>query len=170
MSFDYAKVKALVGKESSAIPALDKVSKSDIRHWCELIDENNTPFHEINWEEKAAPPAMMMVWTMPPLWSPEPKEPTEPHELMLKALDDGGYDGTIGLTLDQEFFQSAYVGDRLSYQVTVANLSPAEVETSMGKGYQVDLVYTLSNQQGEKISRHTCSLLKFKELKISKES
>ena len=37
-------------------------------------------------------------------------------------------------------------------------------------GYQVDLVYTLSNQQGEKISRHACSLLKFKELKISKES
>ena len=87
MGFDYSKVKKLVGQESGNIPALDKVSKSDIRHWCELIDEDNTPFHEIDWKKKAAPLAMRMVWTMPPYWSPSPRELTEPHDRVIKALD-----------------------------------------------------------------------------------
>ena len=165
MVFDHSRVKKLVGKESGAIPALDKVSKSDIRHWCEAIDLDNTPFHEIDWKKKSAPPAMMMVWTMPPLWSPEPREPTEPHELVLKALDDAGYDGAIGLAIDQEFLKPVYVGDRLSYRVKVAGVSSKEVDTKMGKGYQVNLDYTLSNQQGEVVSKHNYALLKFKALK-----
>ena len=165
MAFEHSMVKKLIGKESAAIPALDKVSTSDIRHWCEAIDLDNTPFHKINWKKKNAPPAMMMVWTMPPLWSPEAREPTEPHELVMKALDDAGYDGAIGLSIDQEFFKPVYVGDRLSYKVKVAGVSSKEVTTKMGKGYQVDLGYTLSNQKGEVVSTHDYTLLKFKALK-----
>ena len=127
MAFDHSRVKKLVGKQSGAIAALDKVSTSDIRHWCEMIDQDNTPYHKIDWKKKSAPPAMMMVWTMPPLWSPEPKEPTEPHELVMKALDDAGYDGAIGLSIDQEFLKPVYVGDRLSYRVKVTGVSGGSV-------------------------------------------
>jgi len=165
MAFEHSIVKKLIGKESAAVPALDKVSKSDIRHWCEAIDLDNTPFHKINWKKKNAPPAMMMVWTMLPLWSPEAREPTEPHELVTKALDDAGYDGAIGLSIDQEFLKPVYVGDRLSYKVKVTGVSSKEVTTKMGKGYQLDLAYTLSNQKGEVVSTHDYTLLKFKALK-----
>ena len=170
MAFDHSRAKKLVGKVSGAIPALDKVSTSDIRHWCEMIDQDNTPYHKIDWKKKSAPPAMMMVWTMPPLWSPEPKELTEPHELVLKALDDAGYDGAIGLSIDQEFLKPVHVEDRLSYKGKVAAVSSKEVDTKMGKGYRVDLDYTLSNQKGEVVSRHNYALLKFKALQPPKRA
>jgi hypothetical protein len=161
MKFNFVEIEKLIGRESGAIMALDKVSKSDIRHFCELIDDDDTPFNKINWEEKTTPPAMMMVWTMPPLWSPEPKEPIEPHELAFKALDKAGYDSAIGIALEQEFLQSVKVGDQLSYKVKLADISSDEVETKMGKGYKVDLIYTISNQKGEIVSTHNYTVLKF---------
>ncbi len=167
MSFNYSEVKSLIGKESDAIPALDKVSKSDIRHYCELIEEDNTLHKEFDWESKTAPPAMIMTWTMPPYWSPEPREPNEPHELAMKSLDEAGYDSAIGLSMDQEFHNPVKVGDRLSYRVKLADVSKEEVETKMGNGYQVDLVYTISNQDGDMVSKQNYTLLKFKSLNMS---
>lgn len=162
MGINYSEVQNHVGKESEAIMAIDKVSKSDIRHWCELIDQDDTPYTEINWEEKTVPPAMLMVWTMPPLWSPESKAPTAPHELALKVIDDAGYDGAIGIALDQEIFAPVKVDDRLSYTVKLNGVSSDEVQTNMGKGYQVDLEYKISNQTGKMISKQNYSLFKFK--------
>jgi hypothetical protein len=167
MSFNYSEVEALIGKESDATPALDKVSKSDIRHYCEIIEEDDTPYKKINWGNKNAPPAMIMAWTMPPYWSPDPKEPIEPHELAMKSLDEAGYDNAIGLSMDQEFHNPVKVGDRLSYKVKLAGVSSEEVNTKMGSGYQVDLVYTISNQDGDMVSSHNYTLLKFKSLNIS---
>jgi len=165
MGFRYAAVKEFVGKESGDILSLDKVSSSDIRHWIECMEDRVVPFEEIKGVKAVAPPAMTMVWTMPPLWEPEPKEPTEPHELALKALDDAGYDGAVGLKLKQEFLKPVRIGDQLSYKIKLAAVSPKEVETKMGKGFQVDLVYTLSNQKGDAVSKQNYSLLKFKVLK-----
>ena len=110
MGFRHAEVKALVGKESGVLAALDKVSRSDIRHWIECMEDRDVSYEEIKGAKAAAPPAMMMVWTMPPLWSAEPKEPSEPHEIALKALDDAGYEGAVGLKLDQEFFKAVQIG------------------------------------------------------------
>lgn len=165
MGTDLSEVRKLVGKESGEIPAPDKVSKSDIRHWCEVMDEDRTPCHETNWGEKHAPPAMLMAWTMPPLWTPEPRATVAPHERALKALDEAGYDGAMGLHLDQEFFQPVSVGERLSYRVRVDGVSRDEVQTRMGSGIQVDLLYTISNVKGDAVSRQRYSLLKFKTLR-----
>ncbi len=169
MEFVFSQIEHLIGEESGLIPASDKVSKSDIRHYCELIDDDNTPFNQIDWEAKTAPPAMMMVWTMPPFWTPEPKEPSEPHELAFKALDDAGYDCHIGLHLEQETFLSVRVGDKLSYTVKLNYVSKQEVETKMGKGYHVDLTYTMSNRKGEVVSKQDYGVLKFKELNPAKQ-
>jgi hypothetical protein len=166
MSFNYSKVEALIGKESDAIPALDKVSKPDIRHYCEIIEEDDTHYSKIDWKNKNAPPAMIMAWTMPPYWSPDPKEPIEPHELAMKSLDKAGFDNAIGLSLDQEFLKPVKVGDRLSYKVKLADVSSEEIETKMGNGYQVALVYTIFDQNGEMISKHNYTLLKFRSLNL----
>lgn len=165
MGFRHAAVKELLGKESGVLVALDKVSRSDIRHWIECMEDRDVSYEEIKGGKAEAPPAMMMVWTMPPLWSSEPKEPSEPHELALKALDDAGYDGALGLKLAQEYLKPVRIGDRLNYKVKLAGISPKEVETKMGKGFQVDLVYTMTNQKEQVVSKHSYSLLKYKELK-----
>ena len=165
MGFDYSKVEKLIGKESGAIPALDVVSKSDIRHWLEMIHEDHRHFMKIDWKETCAPPAMIIVWTQPPLWSPEPKEPTEPHELAMKALDEAGYDCAIGIEMDQEFFTPVKVNDKLSYTVKLKGISKSEVETKTGSGYKVDLQYTISNQNGKLVSKQDYTLLKMKDLR-----
>jgi uncharacterized protein len=167
MGLDLRKVRKFVGKESDDMPAPDAVSKSDIRHWLEMMDEDRTPCHEIDWKERAAPPAMHRVWTLPPLWEPEPRKPDEPHERALRALDEAGYDGTVGLAMDQEFLRPVHVGERLSCRAKLEGVSGKEVETNLGSGYQVDLTYTLSNQNGEAVSRHRCRLLKFRKLTLS---
>ena len=165
MGFDPSRVKHLVGKASGTLPALDAVSKSDLRHWCELIDEDNTPFHEVDWASRTAPPAMLMAWTMPPYWSPSPRTPSEPHELAMEALDEAGYACAVGIGLDQVFHHSVQVGDRLSYSVRLDGVSSEEVDTPVGKGFQVDLLYTIFNQDGTIVSTQAYAILKCKALR-----
>lgn len=147
-----------VGMESNLIQAPDEVSTSDIRHWRELMEGEKK-----SWDTRTAPPPMMMVWAMEPLW-PKKVKTTEPHEQVLKMLDDAGYDGTMGTTLDQEYFKPVRQGDRLSYKVKVVNVSSGEESTKLGKGYLVTLQYTFSNQKKEAVGTQTYTILKFKTL------
>lgn len=148
----------LVGKESGPIHALDEVSTSDIRHWREFMEGKKE-----SWDTDTAPPTMMMVWAMEPLW-PRRGEATEPHEQVLKLLDDEGYTGTIGIALEQGYFRPVHLGDQLSFKVKVVSMSSDEEETKMGKGYLVTLLYTFTNQKGEVVSAQTYTVLKFKTL------
>ncbi len=158
MAVDSSKIKAFVGKESAPIRVLDPISKSDIRHWCELIGDPDPSYEEkIKKGEKTAPPLMTMAWAMPALWPP--KEPTEPHERLDQLLNEGGYPLTVGIELEQEFARPIRIGDRLTYKVKVGNVS--EGETKLGRGYLVDLIYTFQNQAGEDLATIKYTLLKF---------
>lgn len=165
MSFDHSEAAKLVGAESGAIRAPDKVSKSDIRHWCEVLGDPDPEYTEkIKQGAKTAPHTMTMVWAQPPLWPPKPA--TEPHEKLLKLLDDAGYVGTAGIGLEQEFQQPVRIGDRLSFKVRVAGLSAAEEATKMGKGYLVDLHYTFLNGSGQVVSTQKYRVLKFRSVEL----
>jgi len=166
MSFNAAEAAKLVGAESSSMRALDKVSKSDIRHWCEVLGDADPDYNKkIAAGEKTAPPAMIMVWAQPPLWPP--KAAAEPHEKLLKMLDDAGYDGTAGIALEQEFKAPVRIGDRLSYKVKVAGLSKGEEQTKMGKGYVVDLHYTFVDGSGKPVSTQKYKVLKFRVMELA---
>lgn len=160
MGFNQSEAAKLVGAESGAIRALDKVSKSDIRHWCEVLGDPDPDYTEkIKQGVKTAPPTMTMVWAMPALWPP--KEATEPHEKLFKLLDDAGYSGTVGVALEQEFLRPVRIGDRLSCKVKVAGLSKGEEETKIGKGYLVDLDYTFLDGSGQVVSKQKYKVLKY---------
>jgi hypothetical protein len=166
MSFNQSEAAKLVGKESGAIRALDKVSKSDIRHWCEVLGDPDPDYTaKIAAGAKTAPPAMIMVWAQPPLWPP--KEATEPHEKLLKLLDDAGYEGTAGVGLEQEFKAPVRIGDRLSFKVKVAGLSKGEEPTKMGKGYLVNLNYTFLDGSGKVVSTQMYKVLKFRTIELA---
>jgi hypothetical protein len=165
MGFNQSKAAKLVGAESGAIQAVDKVSKSDIRHWCEVVGDPDPNYTEkIKTGVKTAPHTMTMVWSQPPLWPP--KEATEPHEKLLKMLDDAGYKGTAGIGLDQEFQRPVRIGDRLSFKVRVAGLSKGEEATKMGKGYLVDLHYTFLDGSGHVVSTQKYKVLKFRSMEL----
>lgn len=166
MDFDHAEAAKLVGRESSVIRALDDVSKSDVRHWCELVGDADPSYTEtIKRGEKTVPPTMMMVWAMTPLWPPQ-AEAREPHEKVLKMLDDAGYEGTVGIVLEQAFLRRVRLGDRLSFRVTLLGVSPIEEQTKLGKGHLVDLQYTFLDRNGEAISTQRYTVLKFRRLEL----
>jgi hypothetical protein len=188
MGVERSEIEPLIGKESGPIKALDDVSTSNVRRWYEIMDEPDMewiekmrnavekPFPYIaeakerilaeqkRVRERPVPLPMMMTWARAPYWTPEPKEPTEPHELALKALEDAGYALTIGINLEEELVNPVNIGDWLSFQVKLEGISSGEEETKLGKGYLVDLLYTFSNQQGEVVSKHKYTVLKIKRL------
>ena len=189
MDFDRSKIEEFIGNESGTIKALDDVSTSNVRRWYEMMDPPDTewlekmrnigkrPFpymaearerilaEQKRARERAVPLPMMMTWARAPYWTPEPKAPREPHELALKALEDAGYALTLGLGLDEELVRPVNAGDWLNYRVKLEAISSQEEETTLGKGYLVDLIYTFSNRQGDVVSRHRYTVLKAKRLK-----
>ena len=166
MGFDHAQAMQYVGKESGPIQAPDKVSKSDIRHWCEVVGDPDPDYADkIKRGEKPAPGTMTMVWAMSPLWPP--REAAEPHEKLLALLDAAGYSGTVGLALSQEFTGLARIGDRLSFTVRTAALSRGEETTPVGKGYVVDLHYTFRDGAGTILGTQKYKLLKFQKMTLA---
>lgn len=155
-----SQVRELVGKESSIMRALDEVSTSDIRHWRELMEGKKD-----SWNTDVAPGPMIMAWSMDPLW-PKRMEATEPHQQVLKLLEDSGYNLAIGIGLDQEYLKSVRLGDTLSYKVKVVSVSSAEETTKLGKGYKVILQYTFSNKKGEVVGKQTCTILTLQKMTL----
>jgi hypothetical protein len=188
MGLERSEFEPLIGKESGAIKALDDVSTSNVRRWYEILDapdmewleklrnvpEKPFPYmaeakerilaEQARVRERPVPLPMMMTWARQAYWTREPKEPSEPHELALKALDDAGYALTIGVNLEDELVKAVNVGDWLSFQVKLEGVSAEEEETKLGKGYLVEMLYTFSNKQGEVVSRHKYTVLKIKRL------
>lgn len=156
MALDIAEVNAFVGKESALRAARHAANIPDIRHWCEVIQQDNRSYREFEKNTVHAPPGLLMVWTMSPLWSPEPEATTEPYERAIKLLEGAGYATGLAVALEQKFLRPLKVGDRLSYRVKLSDVSQGEVETGIGRGYQLDLRYTFQNQDGEVVSEQLC--------------
>ncbi|MBT4521229.1 MAG: hypothetical protein HOC23_14605 [Halieaceae bacterium] len=163
---DLSKMKELVGQESSSTTLRHNISISDVRHWCEVIKEDDRNYKEFGDSVTTAPNAMLMAWTMPPLWSAQPRPPTEPHELVIEELESAGYKVGLGIALEQKFLLPVNIGDRLSYTVTLAGLSSAEVETSLGAGYRIDLDYTFTNQDGNVVSQQKYTVAQMKSIQL----
>jgi hypothetical protein len=164
MGIDLAEAAKFIGQESGAIRALDAVSKSDVRHWCELLGDADPDYHEkIKRGEKTAPPAMTLAWSMDPLWPPR-EEARGPHEELADLFDAAGYTGSAGVGLDQEFLKPVAIGDRLSFKVKILGISSGEEQTKLGKGYLLRLLYTFLNQDGEVVSTQNQSVLRYETL------
>lgn len=188
MALERSDIEPLIGKESGPIKALDDVSTSNVRRWYEILNQpddewlqkmRNVPKKPFPYMSEAkekilaeqafvrnrpVPLPMLLTWARQAFWTPEPIEPSEPHERALKAFDEAGYALTIGVNLEEELVRPVKVGDWLSYQVKLEGISAEEEETKLGKGYLVDLLYTFSNKQGEVVSRHKYRVLKIRRL------
>jgi len=164
MVLDHSEVAKLIGQESAVIAALDAVSKSDIRHWCELLGDADPDYHdEIKRGEKAVPPQMLLVWSIDPLWPPK-DEASEPHEKLARIFDDAGYSGAAGIGLEQEFFQPVRIGDRLSFKVKILEVSSGEEQTKLGRGHLLRLLYTFLDQTGAVVSTQNHTVLRYQSL------
>ena len=156
MALDITEVNSLVGRQSALIPVRHAANIPDIRHWSEVIREDNRSYTVFERDVVRAPAALLMVWAMPPLWTPGLRAAIEPHERAIRLLEEAGYDVGMTVALEQKFQRPVKVGERLSYCVKLAGVSQAEVETALGRGYQLDLRYAFQAPDGELVSEQMC--------------
>ena len=71
-------------------------------------------------------------------------------------LEEAGYATGLTMALEQKFLRPLKVGERLRYRVRFAGVSQSEVETVLGRGYELDLLYTFLAQDGEPVSEQRC--------------
>ena len=67
----------------------------------------------------------------------------------------------VATTTSHEYFTPMRLGDRLSYKIKLASVSP-EKTTRMGKGFFIMAEYNYTNQKGELVCRQPFTIFKFK--------
>ncbi len=161
----YEELKALIGQEGESREAIDEVCKPMIRHWCAAMQDGNPLYTNEEYARKSkygsiiAPPAMLMTWTMPPLWPPR-EDPPHPFELFLAKLDEAGYLGILVTNVSQKYCLPLFPGDQISFTYKVSEVSP-EKKTGLGNGYFVSTSFTFTNQKGETVGTQSFTVLKY---------
>jgi acyl dehydratase len=99
---------------------------------------------------------MLFVWSMPPLWRPDgpPRGPLLAVRVPLPG------NTIINVATESEFLMPALVGDRLTLDETIADVSPSKA-TALGRGHFIttDMVYR--NQRGDEIAGHRNVLFRY---------
>ncbi len=174
-AFDYSRVEPLIGIGSEFHEGHDEVSESDIRHWCEVMQDANPLYTDEEYAKRSkyggiiAPPQMVQTWSLDPLADAlqrfvheNPPFPEDPHNQIFGIIDEMGYHGVVATAQTQEYLKPVRPGDMLRAQITVGSISKYDHYTRMGVGRYVDLIYTFINQNDEKVCVATFRVLKYR--------
>lgn len=162
----YEDLQAIVGEEDGPFEANDEVNKAMIRHWCEAMEDGNPLYTDEEYAkttefgEIMPPPQMVQAYVVPPLWPKQDRSPDVLGKSNMMA-DEAGYFGVVATTTSQEYFAPMRLGDRLSYKIKLASVSP-EKTTRMGNGFFITAEYTYTNQKGALVCRQPFTIFKFK--------
>ncbi len=154
-----------VGVDSERIIGPDAVCTQMIRHWCEVMEDENPLYQDEEYAVQSkyggiiAPPTQVQVYTMTPLW-PKVDRPATSQELIVKLLADHGYTSIVATGQEQEYFAPMKPGDQISYTITVNKVSPQK-QTARGPGYFVTFLYAYVNQHDEKVCDQTFTILAY---------
>ncbi len=151
---DEAEGRSWIGRKLPPRACEDEVNWPAIKHFCALVGDRNPLY----WDEAFAsarfgripsPPGMLFVWSMPPLWRPDAVAypPTVSTQVPLPG------NTIINVSTQTEFLAPILVGDRLSVEEAVAEVTPRK-QTALGAGHFVatDVIYR--NQRDETVARH----------------
>jgi acyl dehydratase len=99
---------------------------------------------------------MLFVWSMPPLWRPDALE--YPPTVSTQAPLPGNT--IINVSTESEFLAPILVGDHLSVEEAVADVTPRK-QTALGSGHFIASDVTYRNQRGETVARHQNVLFRY---------
>ena len=153
--------RAWIGRRLPARPCEDEVNWAAIKHFCALVRDGNSVY----WDEAAAraryggipsPPGMLFVWSMPPLWRPGgvPYPPTLATQVPLPG------NTVINVTTRSEFLAPILVGDRLTIDEAVSDVTP-EKTTALGRGHFVTTEVLYRNERDVLVARHENVLFRY---------
>ena len=175
VAFDYSRIERFVGASSEWHDGHDEVSESDIRHWCEVMQDANPLYTDEKYAKKSkykgliAPPVMVQTWSLDPrkealerFVDNNPPFKEDPHNQLFGIIDDMGYHGVVATAQSQEYLRPVRPGDMIRCRITVGQVSRYDHYTRMGVGRYVDLIYTFANHRGEEVCVATFRVLKYR--------
>lgn len=147
---------AFVGKPGAAPRhADDEVNVPMIRHWCQVMDDDNPAYLDPDWavasvhRGRVAPPTMLQVWTHHDRRFDAPElSPDDGEERLARRLRDAGYASVVATEAAQEYVRYVRPGDRLVYRSEIESIS-AEKRTALGRGFFITVLVTYDAQPDE---------------------
>lgn len=157
----YEEARNWIGRKSETRDCDSEVNWPAIKYFCALVRDANPNYWNADEARRRfgaviSPPGMVMVWPMPVPWRPEGRSE---HFLMATEVPLPG-DTLINVSTDSEFFKPIKVGDRLSVQEEVVDVTP-EKKTSLGPGHFVTTLATLRDQNGEVVATNRNVLFRY---------
>lgn len=165
MALTREEIEKYLSLESEKIKGPDAVCEQMIRHWVEIMEDENPLYSDEEYAKNSeyggiiAPPMQVQAYTMQPVWPKTEREPS-PMERFIKCLRDEGYTSIVATHQDQEYFAPLRLGDEISYTITVDQVSD-EKQTSRGPGYFVTFLWTYYNQKDELVCKQSFTILAY---------
>lgn len=162
-------LRTFVGQETGpAHIGPDPVNEVMIRHWCEVMGDQNPIYTDpeaaraAGFEGIVAPPTMLHTWVMPglPLAYPE-KLPRDKQRELHDLLDRYGYTGVVATNTEQAYHRYLRPGDRISATTVIESISEQKA-TALGIGYFIETRDVFRDQNGEEVGWMTFRVLKFR--------
>jgi uncharacterized OB-fold protein len=160
------KIYGFVGRQVSAgVPAADSVSRAMIRHWAEIMGDQNPVYLDEEWAATSArgrtiaPPAMMYCWNQEG-FAVTTGRPSDAQADLMDAFNEAGFTGVLGTNVKQEYFKELGVGDQIYMDMVIDNISDRKA-TPRGIGYFFETLATFTDQTGDKIGMQRFRVFKF---------
>ena len=157
---------AFVGREIYPLtPAPDDVNPAMIRHWAEVIGDDNPAYQDEQWAAQSArgktisPPAMLYVWGQEGYQVTVERTPNALSDLE-RTFKKLGYSGVLGTNLSQEYFREVAVGENIQLQMIIDNISKRKT-TGRGPGYFFETLTNFYDEAGEKVGVQRFKVLAF---------
>jgi acyl dehydratase len=152
--------RAVIGVESEPRAAAYPVNEIMAQFFCEMVEDANPVYFDAGYARstwlkgKIAPPPMLLIWRMGPVW-PVREEGENPVSKL--GLEAAGCTATIAVNAVQEYEQPLRYGDALTVTNRIASVGE-EKTTRLGTGHFVTTLDTYRNQHGEVVGTHSFTL------------
>ena len=147
--------------------AEDDINAAMIRHWCEIMGDQNPAYQDSEWAAQSArgdliaPPAMMYVWSQEGYKVASVGRPeSDGQAALVRFLSSHGFTGSLGTNVDQEYFAEAKLGDTIYEDSIIEEISDQKT-TARGVGYFFQTFAKFSNQDGVLIGTQRFRVFQF---------
>jgi len=174
-TLDWEEVAPYIGKLTEPRAPLDEVTASDIRHWCEVMQDPNPLYRDTDHARNSpyggmiAPPAMVQTWSMMGMGASMDQyrraileNPDDPHHKVNAALEKAGYTGVVATAQEQTYLKPIRPGDTVYYSMGVVHMTRNDSYTRQGVGRYYVLYYRFTNQNQEEVANMTFRVLWYK--------
>jgi acyl dehydratase len=157
----YEEARAWIGRKTEVRACDDEVNSQAIKYFCALVQDTNPNYWNPDEAQRRygaiiSPPGMLMVWLMPLPWRPEGKV----EDAVIATMVPLPGDTLINVSTDSEYFIPMKVGDRLTVQEEVVDITP-EKNTGLGQGHFITTLATVRNQNAEVVATNRNVMFRF---------